>query len=308
LLLLLCATACSALQDALVPTVLAEMSAAQVVCTEQFRASLTSFFVEKDTTMRFAQDQSDLCELCAKIIRLGYLYANDLENLHQWSDALQNNACSYVAGARKADCLKLTKGIAHSQRVYFTSSKAKFTSQENRATERQLQLLVDSKAYAHCKQLNCCRVIPKFTNRAVLSPSSSRGDATDLEKDRALLQKDRFALDHMRDSVVSQRRTNNEREAQLELHSHDLSQKEAKLTADRNTLAVNQEALRKNVETEVLREEAERRREDNEARREASNAEKERALAQKQKDLSAREKYVAARESAVGVSPPPQST
>jgi len=192
------------------------------------------------------------------------------------------------------------------RRPFFTSKKARFTKRESSATERQLQLLVDSKAYAHCKQLNCCPIIPKFTNAPVLTPRDQRGNAADVEKDRDLLQKDRFALDHMRDSIVAQRRANNERTGQLELSEHDLSQKEKKLLADRGQLAVNQEALRRNVERENQREEAEKRREDNEQRREDANAQKEKDLAQKEKDLKDRETYVAKRESAVGVAPPPQ--
>ncbi len=76
-------------------------TAKQFVCTETFKAGLTSFFIQKDSKQAFAEDQSELCEMCAKVMRLAYLYSNDMTTSDRWATALQANACSFVGSARK---------------------------------------------------------------------------------------------------------------------------------------------------------------------------------------------------------------
>jgi hypothetical protein len=139
-------------------------TAKQFVCTETFKAGLTSFFTQRDTKAAFAEDQSSLCEMCAKVMRLAYLYSNDAQTQATWHTALENNACAYVGSARKgstpslslplplsspsslsrpqpplplnstsrfvlsaADCKALTRGVIESRRKYFDGKQSKFT-------------------------------------------------------------------------------------------------------------------------------------------------------------------------------------
>jgi len=108
--------------------------AKQFVCTETFKAGLTSFFTTADTKAQFAEDQNELCDLCARITRLAYLYTNDVQTQAKWAQSLEASACSYVGSKRRPDCQKLTSEVVQSQRSFFESKKSKFTKKELKGT------------------------------------------------------------------------------------------------------------------------------------------------------------------------------
>lgn len=208
-------------------------STKQFVCTETFKAGLTSFFTQKDTKPAFAEDTAELCEMCAKVVRLAYLYSNDAATGKNWDRALENNACTYVSTARKGDCSAMTKGVIASQRTFFGGKKSKFTRKELKGTTEQLGLVVDKRAYLTCKQVGCCPILPKKSGAKVLKPCSKPGDRADVSADRDALTKDRFLLDKLREELFAQRRANNAFKAKLDLHEVDLKTRETKIAQER---------------------------------------------------------------------------
>jgi len=154
------------------------MQGKQFVCTETFKAGLTSFFTTADTKAAFAEDQNELCDLCAKITRLAFLYTNDVQTQAKWAQSLESSACSYVGSARRSDCQKLTGDIVQSQRSFFESKKSKFTSKELKGTTEQLGMIVDSRSYDICREIGCCALVKKRKGKKVLKPCSRPGDVS----------------------------------------------------------------------------------------------------------------------------------
>jgi len=281
-------------------------TAKQYVCTETFKAGLTSFFTEKDTKTAFAEDTTELCELCAKVMRLAYLYSNDAQTQSKWPNALKSNACSYVSDARKPDCNALTAGIITAKQKFFDGKKSKFTRKELRGTTEQLGMLVDSRSYQGCKQIGCCPVIPKRNGKPVRSPCSKPGDSASVSADRDQLQKDRFYLDKLREQLFVQRRDNNEFKAKLDLHEIDLKTREDKHKKDLKVLAEDQTKIRNAQNALKRREERVERREKQEKEMEAFNKKKEKWLKERSDMVKDREDVCYKREEQLGIPHPPK--
>jgi len=278
------------------------------VCTETFKAGLTSFFTQRDTKAAFAEDQNELCEMCAKVMRLAYLYSNDVQTQDKWDTALTDNACRYVSAARRTDCNGLTKGIISSQRSFFSSKKSRFKKAELKGTTDQLGLLVESNSFFQCKAIGCCPVIPKRTGPAVLSPCSKPGDAKEVDKDRESLQKDRFYMDAVRDELFKQRRENNKLKAKLDLKEKDLVGREKKLQKDREVLNDDQSKLRDATEAMKKREDKVSRRESDERAMRKYNKQREKWLKTREDAISDREDICYKREEQLGLPHPPKSS
>jgi len=281
--------------------------AKQFVCTETFKAGLTSFFITRDTKAAFAEDQSELCEMCAKVMRLAYLYTNDVQTSDKWTSALENNACRYVSAPRRSDCTSLTKGIIASQRSFFESKRSKFTPADLKGSTEQLGLLVDSRSFRQCKAIGCCPVVPKSNGKPVLEPCSKPGDAKDVERDRAALQTDRFAMDSLRDQLFGQRRANNEFKAKLDLKEIDLKGRELKLKKERDALTKDQQKMREAMDALKRREDRVKRREDDEHAMEKYNKKKEKWLKEREELVKDREDVCYKREDQLGIPHPPKT-
>jgi len=279
------------------------------VCTETFKAGLTSFFVDRDTKPAFAEDQAELCEMCAKVVRLAYLYSNDAQTGKDWSTALENNACAYVSSARKADCGAMTKGIVDSQRSFFNGKKSKFTRKELKGTTEQLGMLVDSRSYLACKQVGCCPVVPKKAAAAgakTLKPCTKPGDRADVAAERSSLTKDRFVLDKLREELFTQRRGNNKFKAKLDLHEVDLKGREKKLKTDQKVMTQEKTKMREAREALKRREDRVTRREDDEKKLEEYNKKKEDWLKKRLELVKDREDVCYKREEQLGIPHPPK--
>jgi len=283
---------------------------AQFVCTETFKAGLTSFFVSKDTKPAFAEDQAELCEMCAKVARLAFLYSNDAATGKNWDRALENNACSYVSTQRKADCKAMTKGVVDSQRKFFNGKKSKFTRKELKGTTEQLGMLVDKRSYMTCKRVGCCPVVPAKTGAAaaskVLKPCSQPGDKADVAADRDALNRDRFLLDKLREELLEQRRSNNKFKAKLDLHEVDLKQREDKLSHGKKVLKSDKQKAHEASEALKKREERVKRREDDERERSEHNKKQEKWLKEKEDMVKDREDVCWKREEQLGIPHPPK--
>jgi len=282
-------------------------TAKQFVCTETFKAGLTSFFIQKDTKAAFAEDQSELCEMCAKVMRLAYLYSNDAQTSLTWANTLQSQACSFVGSARKADCNALTSGVILSQRKFFDSKKSKFTRGELRGSTEQLGLLVDNRSYSACKQVGCCASVPAKTGPKTLSPCSKPGDKAEVAADRDALTKDRFYMDKLREELFVQRRTNNEFKAKLDLHEIDLKSRETKLAKERDVLKQDQTKMREATNALKVREQRVERKEKDEKEFERYNKKQEKWLKERSALVKDREDICYKREEQLGIPHPPTS-
>jgi nucleotide-binding universal stress UspA family protein len=249
---------------------------------------LTSFFVRQDSKLSFAQDESELCELCAKVVRLAYLYSNDAMTQSTWSDSTTGAACQFVENHRQGDCSKLASAVVAAQQDYFSGSDAKFSSKEQSGTTEQLGLLVDQRSYGLCKTMGCCPINPK-ADKKVLTPTDTPGDSKDLEVDRKALQDDKFLLDSTQEAVFQQRRENNDIKAKLDLRTQDLNDKDTKLKADQAKLAKDNLDLAEAQAAEKAAEAAEQKREADDAKFEAD-------LKAKEVELTTRENIVKTRE------------
>jgi hypothetical protein len=278
-----------------------------IVCTETFKAGLTSFFTSKDTAVSFAEDSNELCEMCAKVMRLAFLYANDVQTTATWSAALENSACNFVSDARRADCLSMTKGIITAQRKFFDGKKSKFTRAELKGTTEQLGMMVDARAYGLCRKIACCRAQPKPRTKAPLTPCSKPGDAKDVQKDREAVQKDRFYLDRVREELFTQRRKNNDFRAKLDLREIDLNSKLKQLKKDQDLLKKEQQKLKEAREALQRREDRVKRREKQEQELKDYNKKKEKWLAKREELVSDREEICWKREDQLSVPHPPTS-
>jgi len=276
------------------------------VCTETFKAGLTSFFVDRDTKPAFAEDQAELCEMCAKVMRLAYLYSNDAQTGKDWANALENNACAYVSSARKADCGAMAKGVVDTQRKYFDGKKSKFTRKELKGTTEQLGMLVDSRSYLACKQIGCCPVVPKKAGPKTLKPCTKPGDRADVSAERAALTKDRFLLDKLREELFAQRRANNAFKAKLDLHEIDLKGREDKLKAEQKVLNDEKAKMREARVALSHREKRVQRREEDERKLEEYNKKKENWLKKRQELVKDREDVCYKREEQLGIPHPPK--
>lgn len=275
------------------------------VCTETFKAGLTSFFTDKDTKPAFAEDQAELCEMCAKVMRLAYLYSNDPQTGKNWANALENNACSYVSKARKADCSSLTKSVVDTQRKFFSGKKSKFTRKELAGTTEQLGLVVDSRSYIACKQVGCCAVVPKKAGPKTLAPCSKPGDRADVAADRDALTRDRFYLDKLREELFAQRRANNKFKAKLDLHEIDLKGREKHLKKEKKVLAEDKTKAQEARAALKRREERVQRREKDEKDLEHYNKKQEKWLKERSDLVKDREDVCYKREEQLGIPHPP---
>jgi len=281
--------------------------AKQFVCTETFKAGLTSFFIQRDTKAAFAEDQSELCEMCAKVMRLAYLYTNDVQTSEKWASALETNACQYVSPPRRGDCQGLAKGIIASQRSFFSSKQSKFAPADLKGSTEQLGLVVDARSYKQCKAIGCCPVVPKPKGKPLLEPCSKPGDAKDVDRDRAALQTDRFALDSVRDQLFAQRRANNEFKAKLDLKEEDLKGRELKLKKNQDILKRDQQKMREAMDALQRRENRVKRREDDERALEMYNKKKEKWLKEREENVKDREDICYKREDQLGIPHPPKT-
>jgi len=282
-------------------------TAQQFVCTETFKAGLTSFFVQKDSKQAFAEDQSELCEMCAKVLRLAYLYSNDMTTSNRWATALQANACQFVGSARKADCSALTNGVVVSQRKFFDGKKSKFTRGELRGSTEQLGLLVDQRSYMACKQIGCCPVVPAKVGPKTLVPCSKPGDKAEVAADRDGLTKDRFLMDSLREQLFIQRRENNDFKAKLDLHEIDLKGRETKLSKEQAVLKSDQTKMREAVSALKVREQRVIRKENDEKEFQRYNKKKEKWLKEREDHIKDREDICYKREETLGIPHPPSS-
>jgi len=281
------------------------MRAKQFVCTETFKAGLTSFFTTADTKAQFAEDQNELCDLCAKVTRLAFLYTNDVQTQAKWAQSLESSACSYVGSARRRDCQKLTSEIVQSQRSFFESKRSKFTHKELKGTTEQLGMLVDSRSYDICREIGCCAVVPKRKGKKVLKPCSRPGDVADVTKDRQALQKDRFYLDKIKEELFDQRRLNNAFKAKLDLKEIDLKSLADKIAKDQEILKKEQDKMREAKEALKRREDRVKRREKNEKDREDHNKKQEQWLKKREELVGDRESICWKREDQLGLPHPP---
>jgi hypothetical protein len=280
--------------------------APQYVCTETFKAGLTSFFTEKDTKPAFAEDTAELCEMCAKVMRMAYLFSNDVQTAEKWPAALRTQACSFVSDARKRDCSALTAAVITSKQSFFDSKSAKFTRKELRGTTEQLGLLVDTRSYFACKQVGCCPAVPKHVGKKVTQkPCTKPGDTASVSADRAALTKDRFYLDKLREQLFVQRRDNNEFKVKLDVHEIDLRSRETKLKADLTKLQSDQTKLAEATNALSRREQRVKRREDTEREMRAFNKKKEAWLKERDKQVEDREDVCYKREEQLGIPHPP---
>jgi len=281
--------------------------AKQFVCTETFKAGLTSFFTQQDTKAAFAEDQSELCEMCAKITRLAFLYSNDVQTMDKWATALESNACNFVGSSRRSDCKALTRGVIAAQRGVFDSKKARFTAKELKGTTEQLGMMVDSRSYNMCKQIGCCRLVPKVSSKPLLEPCSKPGDRAEVDKDRNSLQKDRFYLDTIRNELFDQRRLNNQVRAKLDLKDTDLKSREKSVKKDREVLKKDQQKYREALNALKRREDRVKRREEREQKLEEYNKKKEKWIKEREEIVKDREDICYKREEQLGVPHPPKT-
>jgi len=287
----------------------------QFVCTETFRASLTSFFVQKDTKVAFAEDTNELCELCAKVTRLAYLYSNDVQTQSKWPAALKDNACTFVSTARKADCSSLTDAVVSAKRSFFDSKKSKFTRTELRGSTEQLALLVDNRSYLACKHIGCCPINSSAPNAKsksakaakTLTPCSVPGDKAGVAADRASLSKDKFYLDSLREQLFVQRRQNNEFKAKLDLREVDLKTREDRLKKGQNVLKTDKQKLREASNSLKVREARVKRRESDEKEFERYNKKQEKWLKERSDLVKDREDICYKREEQLGLPHPPKT-
>jgi len=277
----------------------------QFVCTETFKAGLTSFFTQKDTKPAFAEDQAELCELCAKVMRLAFLYSNDVGTSAKWTTSLQDNACSFVSTARTADCKALTNGIISAKKKFFNGKKSKFTRKELSGTTEQLGLLVDRRSYHKCKQVGCCPIVPKKKGPTVRKPCSKPGDQGEVSADRDALQKDRFYLDSLREQLFRQRRENNEFKAKLDLHEIDLKTREDALKKHKAALKERKAKLAEATAALERREDRVKRKEDDEKKLEDYNKKQEKWLKDRLEIVKDREDVCYKREEQLGIPHPP---
>jgi len=279
----------------------------QFVCTETFKAGLTSFFTQKDTKTAFAEDTTELCEMCAKVVRLAYLYSNDMTTSATWATALQNNACKFVGSARTADCNALTTALVSSRRKFFDGKKSKFTRGELRGSTEQLGLLVDTRSYKQCKSVGCCPIVTPRVGKASLQPCSKPGDKAEVAADRDALVKDRFYMDKLRDELFEQRRDNNKFKAKLHLHEVDLKGREKKLKKQQNVLKQDQAKMGAAVAALKIREARVARRENDEKEFERYNKKQEKWLKDRSDLVKDREDICYKREEQLGIPHPPTS-
>jgi len=277
-------------------------SSSPYVCSEAFRADLTSFYINQNSKSVVSQDDIELCELCGRIVRLAYVYSNDITSQHGWSDALNNNACGYVEEKRSEDCSRMVMEISRTQRSYFDGSDSRFSEADWGKDTDEFGLLLDTKAFSICKQISCCssnsRRSPAIT--PVKYVDDNARDRQSIEDDLAMLKKVkeqvlqvRYDTQKLKDQIWA-------KEADLVTREKKLQDAQNQLTTDQNTLKTSQKDLtaRQTKQTQV---EA-----DFQAQakiREATDDAREQRIAKVEADLSTRESTVAKREVAAGIKP-----
>jgi len=248
------------------------------------------------------QDDIELCELCGRIVRLAYVYSNDITGQHGWSDALNNNACGYVEEKRSEDCSRMVFEISRSQRSYFDGPASKFSESDWSKETDEFGLLLDLKAFSICKQIACCssnsRRSPAIT--PVKYVDDNARDRQAIEDDLAMLKKIkeqvlqvRYDTQKLKDQVTA-------KEADLVTREKKLLDGQNQLASDQNTLKTNQKDLtsRQGKQTQV-----EADFESQAKIREATDDAREQRIAKVESDLNSREGLVAKRELAVGIKP-----
>jgi len=209
------------------------------VCTEGFKADLSSFFINQNSKAVVAQDESELCELCGKIIRLAHIYSNDITSQHGWDDALNNNACGYAESKRIGDCNRMVSEVIRTQRDYFHSSESKLTEDEWSKSTEELGVILDAKSFAICKQISCC---PRASKRS--PPIAPVKYVDDNDKDRQSIEDDLTMLKKAKELVLSVRYENQKLKEQVWAKEADLVTREKKLQAGKDKLAADQATLK----------------------------------------------------------------
>jgi len=220
-------------------------SASPYVCSEKFRADLTSFFINQNVKSVVAQDEIELCELCGRLIRLAFIYSNDITSQRGWSDALINNGCSYVEDKRSEDCNRMASAITRTHRTYFDSENSKFSEQDWSQDTDDFGLWLETKAFSICKQIDCCnsnsRRAPDIA--PVKYVDDNGRDRQAIEDDLAMLKKVKEQVLQVRYDTQKLRDQVNAKEADIELRETKLKEALDKLASEQNTLKTNEKDL-----------------------------------------------------------------
>ena len=80
---------------------------------------------------------------------------------------MSEQACSFVADFRKADCKVLLSELLSSQERFFLSPLAELTRGDLAQSKADLTLSLTKRAFAYCNEINCCSA-QKLASPAVL--------------------------------------------------------------------------------------------------------------------------------------------
>jgi len=277
-------------------------SSSPYVCSEALRADLTSFYINQNSKAVVSQDDIELCELCGRIVRLAYIYSNDITSQRGWSDALNNNACGYVEEKRSEDCNRLVFEISRSQRSYFDGSDSKFSESDWSQDTDSFAQLLDGKAFSICKQISCCSI-----NSRRSPPITPVKYVDDNARDRQAIEDDLAMMKKVKEQVLQVRYDTQKLQDQVSAKEADLVTREKKLKDGQNQLANDQNTLKNNQKELTAREakqtQVESDFQDQAKTREATDDAREERIAKVEADLSTRETAVSQREVAAGIQP-----
>jgi hypothetical protein len=170
-----------------------------------------------------SQDDIELCELCGRLVRLAFVYSNDITSQHGWADALNNNACSFVEEKRSEDCNRMLLELTRTQRDYFDNSDSKFSESEWSKDTNDFGLLLDTKAFSICKQISCC---PSNSRRSPAIPVVKYVD--DNARDRQSIEDDLTMLKKVKEQVLQVRYDTQKLKDQIWAKDADLVTREKK--------------------------------------------------------------------------------
>jgi len=272
------------------------------VCTESFRADLKSFYINQNTKAIVSQYDIELCELCGRLIRLAYVYSNDITSQRTWPDALNNNACVYVEQKRSADCNKMLSEIIRTQKSYFDSSDSKFTDSDWSQDTDGFGLILDTKSFSICKQIACC---PSNTRKA--PPIAPVKYVDDNARDRQSIEDDLNMVKQLKEQVLQVRYDTQKLKDQISTKEADLVSREKKLKDGQTQLTADQTTLKTNEKDLTARQAKEAQVEsDFQASmklREATDDQRESRIAKVEAQLTTRETTLVKKETAAGIKP-----
>jgi len=214
------------------------------VCTPHFTSTLSSFFITKNP-LTMARDELDLCQLCQRVVRLAFLYANLPQTSKNWSPTLLENACTYAQKDRVSDCESLSKAVVDVLGDYFSSSSSKFSGTDLSMSHEDLRNQLEIKSATACNDISCC--VPRKRNgkkdtAPVLQPPQDddqlRSEIRNLNEQRLTLQQQKLALDSVRA----------ETKKVIDREEERLKQKDASLTHRANQIKSEMELLNKRKE------------------------------------------------------------